>query len=225
MPTYSQGPKLLKGAIVAIDLSTPQQRQTTIVFQYNPEKVSRTLAIQSSGQTDEGPDRALRYKGPPSETFTLRAQLDATDALEHNDATARALGIYPQLFALEVLAYPASADVIDISKLANQGKVEVGSGYAAPLTLLVWGPQRVLPVLLTNVVVEETNFDPQLNPVQAEVTLTLRALTYADVDKKHKAYSLFLAYQKSKERQATQGVVGGEYARNLIGVDIRTRLG
>jgi hypothetical protein len=224
MRTASQGPKLLKGALVAVDPENPRQKQTTIVFQYNPETVSRTLAPQSGEQSDAGPERALRYKGPPSETFTLHAELDAADALERGDATARTLGIYPQLFALEVLTYPTSADVVDTGKLADQGKIEVGSAYAAPLILLVWGPQRVLPVLLTNVQVEETNFDPRLNPVQAKVTLTMRALTYADVDKRHKAYSLFLAYQKSKERQATQGVVGSEYARNLIGVDVRTRL-
>lgn len=41
MPTYSQGLRLLKGAIVAVDLAT--SRQTTIAFQYNPEQRSRTL--------------------------------------------------------------------------------------------------------------------------------------------------------------------------------------
>jgi hypothetical protein len=223
MPTYSQGPKLLKGAIVALDVSKPQQL-TTIPFQYNPERVSRTLALPADQQSGGPPVRALRYKGPPSESFTLEAHLDAADALERGDATARTLGIYPQLFALEVLAYPASNQVIDTSRLADKGEVEVGSGYAAPLTILVWGPQRVVPVLLTNIQVEETNFDTHLNPIQAKVTLSLRALTYADVDKSHKAYSLFMAYQKSKERQATQGVLGGENPRNVIGVDIRTRL-
>ncbi len=41
MPTTSHGPKLLKGTIVAIDLQTA--KQTAIVFQYNPKKLTRTI--------------------------------------------------------------------------------------------------------------------------------------------------------------------------------------
>jgi hypothetical protein len=46
MPTYSQGPRLLKSAIVAVDLAT--SRQTTIAFQYNPERLSRTLTAEQA---------------------------------------------------------------------------------------------------------------------------------------------------------------------------------
>ena len=47
MPTYSQGPRLLKGAIVAIDPAT--SGRSTIVFQYNPETVKRSLEPQLAG--------------------------------------------------------------------------------------------------------------------------------------------------------------------------------
>jgi hypothetical protein len=47
MPTYSQGPRLLKGAIVAIDPAT--SGRSTIVFQYNPETVKRSLEPQMAG--------------------------------------------------------------------------------------------------------------------------------------------------------------------------------
>ena len=51
----------------------------------------------------------------------------------------------------------------------------------APLTLFVWGPQRVLPVRLTELSVTEEAFDPQLNPIRAKVSLGLRVLTYNDL--------------------------------------------
>ena len=47
MTTYPSGPRLLKGAIVAIDLATDQR--SAIVFQYNPEMLSRSLQPQIVG--------------------------------------------------------------------------------------------------------------------------------------------------------------------------------
>ena len=47
MPTYSQGPRLLKGAIVAVDPAT--SGRSTIVFQYNQEAVKRSLEPQLAG--------------------------------------------------------------------------------------------------------------------------------------------------------------------------------
>jgi hypothetical protein len=217
-------PRLLKGAIVAIDLAT--SKQTTIAFQYNPETLSRTLTPQRPTKSEKEDQRAiaLRYSGAPQETFSsVEIHLDASDALESGDATAKNLGIYPQLCALEVLAYPSSQQVVENEKLLKQGKMEVASGYDAPLTLLVWGPQRVLPVQLTSMTITETIFDTQLNPVQATVKLEMHALTYSDLDPSHKGYSLFLAYQKSKERQARQGSTGGD-TRELLGVDVGARL-
>jgi hypothetical protein len=40
-------PRLLKGAIVAVDPET--SKQTTIAFQYNPETLKRTLQPQIAG--------------------------------------------------------------------------------------------------------------------------------------------------------------------------------
>jgi hypothetical protein len=215
-------PRLLKGAIVAVDLAT--SRQTTIAFQYNPETLSRTLT-QKKFEGVEGSQRAtaLRFGGAPEESFTLDVHLDASDALERGDATAKSLGVYPQLYALEVLVYPASQQVVDNDKLLRQGKMKVASGYDAPLTLLVWGAQRVVPVQLTSMTVTETVFDTQLNPIQTTVKLSMSALSYSNLDSSHKGYSLFLAYQKSKERQARQGSTGGN-TRELLGVDIGARL-
>ena len=47
MPTYPHGPRIFKGAIVAISETNPQPQ--TIAFLYNPETVKRSLQPQTSG--------------------------------------------------------------------------------------------------------------------------------------------------------------------------------
>ncbi len=207
MPTTSHGPKLQKGAIVAIDLQT--SKQTAIVFQYNPEKLTRTI---KPGQMEpSGAERqramALRYKGAPEETIDLDIAIDATDQLELGNATAGRLGIYPQLAALEMLLYPPTPEITDNDALSAKGYTEVASGYEAPFTLFVWGKQRVLPVILTGFTITEELFDGDLNPVQATVKLGMRALSYSDLNPQHKGYKLFLTYQKKKEVLAAGAVL------------------
>jgi hypothetical protein len=202
MPTTSHGPKLFKGAIIAVDLKTTQQ--TAIIFQYNPGKLTRTI---KPGQMEpSGAERqramALRYKGAPEETIDIDIEIDAADQLEAGEANAARLGIFPQLAALEMLLYPPTPEITDNDRLAQQGNTEVASGYDAPFTLFVWGPQRVLPIILTSFTITEEMFDANLNPVQASVKLSLRALSYSDLNPLHKGYDLFLTYQKKKEEMA-----------------------
>jgi hypothetical protein len=55
--------KLLKGVIVGIDLFNPLA--SVIVFQYNPEKLTRTLQEQGTGGEGDGFSKVLRLKGAP----------------------------------------------------------------------------------------------------------------------------------------------------------------
>lgn len=215
MPTTSHGPKLQKGALIAINLQSGTQ--TAIIFQYNPEKLTRTI---KPGQVEpSGAERqramALRYKGAPEETIDLDIAIDATDQLEAGNATVGSLGIYPQLAALEMLLYPATPQITNDDALAQKGYTEVASGYEAPFTLFVWGQQRVLPVMVTGFTISEEIFDANLNPVQATVKLGLRALSYSDLNPQHKGYKLFLTYQKKKEVLAA-----GAVASALPGVQV-----
>ena len=43
--------------------------------------------------------------------------------------------------------------------------------------LFVWGPGRIVPVRVTGLTITEKLYDPLLNPIHAEVQLTLRVLT------------------------------------------------
>jgi hypothetical protein len=202
MTTFPNSPRLLKGAIVSIDLPNP--RPNVIVFQYNPERLSRTLQAQAVGGDGGDRSEALRLKGAPVENINLEVEIDATDQLEKAEGTATSLGIYPQLSALETLIYPKSALVLANTALLAVGTIEV-LPPTSPFTLFIWGPKRALPVRLTNFSVTEEAYDPNLNPTRARVSLGLRVLSYNDLPVFHPGYSLFLAYQIVKEDLATIG--------------------
>jgi hypothetical protein len=203
MTTFPNSPRLLKGAIVGIDIFNPLA--SVILFQYNPDTLTRRLQVQMSG---EGGDRseALRLKGAPEETISLDIEIDATDQLEKAESNAVSMGIYPQLSALEMLIYPKSSVVIANTVLLAAGTIEV-IPPVAPLTLFIWGPKRVLPVRLTEFSITEEAHDVNLNPIRAKVSLGLRVLSYNDLSLTHPGYSIFMAHQVVKETMATIGSV------------------
>jgi hypothetical protein len=118
---------------------------------------------------------------------------------------AAAGGVTPTLAALEMLLYPKSAKVISDVILAQLGNIEI-IPPEAPLTLFVWGPQRVLPVRLTGFSITEEAYDPLLNPIRAKVDLSLYVLSYADLQVATAGYDLFLAHQIIKESMAVANI-------------------
>ena len=196
-------PRLLRGALVAVDATVPVPR--VIVFQYNPDTLTRTLA-QAGGAAGGERSEVLRLKGAPVETIRMDIEIDATDQLERRDATAREFGIYPQLSALETLLYPRSSTVIVNVALAAAGMIEIAPPEA-PMTLLVWGPKRVLPVRVTDFGITEEAHDVALNPVRARVSLSLRVLSYNDLLPGSTGFGLFLGHQLVKETMAALGSV------------------
>lgn len=204
MAAFPNSPRLMKGAIIGLDLFNPLA--SVVLFQYNPDTMRRTLEPQGGGGQG-GRSEALRLKGAPVETISLDVEIDATDRLERGETTAATLGIYPQLSALEMLVYPKSALVIANTVLALAGTIEV-IAPETPLTVLVWGPKRVLPVRLTSFTIEEEAFDAALNPIRAKVSLGLRVLSYNDLPVTHPGYALFLAHQVVKETMAVVSSVG-----------------
>lgn len=203
MTTFPGSPRLQKGAIIGLDPVNPLA--SVVVFQYNPETLSRTLNVQATGGKNKG--EALRLSGPPEETISLDLVLDAADQLEHAEFPATSMGIYPALASLEMLLYPKSALVIANEVLSTLGIIEVIQPEA-PLTLFVWGVKRVLPVRITQFGITEENFDPNLNPIHAKVKLTLRVLNYQDLGMLSAGGALFMAHQVVKEVMATIGSVG-----------------
>ena len=204
MTTFPHSPRLLKGAIVGVQLPNPVA--SVIVFQYNPHTLTRSLQAQTSGGEGGARSETLRLKGPPTETISLEVEVDAADQLEKGQQTAVSMGIYPQLSALEMLLYPKSTLVIANTVLMATGTIEV-IPPSGPFTLFIWGPKRVLPVRLTDFSITEEAHDAKLNPIRARVSLSLHVLSYNDLPLTHPGYHLFLAHQVVKESMAVVGSV------------------
>jgi hypothetical protein len=197
-------PRVISGAIVGIDPTDP--KPLVIIFQYNPDSLSRTLQPQMGA---DGGDKteALRLKGAPVETIKVDVELNAADQLDRDDPVARELGLYPVLSALEMLVYPRTQRIITNTQLLALGTIEI-LPPVAPLTVFVWGPKRALPVKLTEFSITEEAHDLKLNPIRAKVALGLRVLSYSDLPLSHPGYSLFLSHQVAKEAMARIGGSG-----------------
>jgi hypothetical protein len=117
------------------------------------------------------------------------------------------MGIYPQLSALEMLLYPKSAAVIVNTVLLAAGTIEIVPPDA-PLTLFVWGAKRVLPVRITGFTINEVQYDANLNPTVANLSVSMSVLSYHDFPVSHPGYHLFLAHQVVKETMAVVGSAG-----------------
>jgi hypothetical protein len=212
MSTFPGSPRILKGGLVLLNPDTFAVMPNGIIpLQYNPDSLSRTLKIKG---IEEGGDRseALRLTGPPVETFKLDAEIDATDMLEQPDQNPNAIqhGIFPQLAALETIAYPASTTLQNNFNLAQAGTLEIVP-VMAPLTLFVWSANRIVPVRITDLSITEEAFDPRLNPIRAKVSLGLRVLSIDDLSFNEKGGSLYMVYQQQKEALARM-YQGGSFA-------------
>jgi hypothetical protein len=215
MSSLSGFPRLIKGALVGLDPFNPLA--SVVVFQYNPDTMTRKLdARTTSGGDDPERSEVFRLWGAPKESITLSIEVDAADGLGGGDPLATVAGVYPTLSALEMLLYPKSALVVANAVLAQIGNIEI-IPPEAPMTLFVWGPQRVLPVRVQGLSITEEAYDPLLNPIRAKVDLTLQVLSYSDLKITNLGYGLFLAHQIAKEVLATSNVANG--AANL-GVSI-----
>ncbi|SFF76425.1 hypothetical protein SAMN05518801_101341 [Novosphingobium sp. CF614] len=196
-------PRLLKAGLVRVDGATGALIEV-VPLQYNPDTLSRTL--QPRGAGDGAPsEEATRLTGPPTETFTVEAELDATDALEAAGPTddVATVGLWPQLAILERMLYPGVEAMRAANAQAARGSIEVLPA-PEPLTVFVWGRSRVMPVRLTDMTITEEAFDTALNPIRAKVKVSMRVLNANDLGFSSWAASLYLAYQTRKEGLAAQ---------------------
>jgi hypothetical protein len=184
-------PRLVRGGIALVDIDTSSVLRVA-ALQYNPDTLTRTLQVQGAG--GDAPDHleALRLKAPPIETIKLDAEFDATDDTNPND------DVYAQLAAIESIVYPKTSDVLLNLAYADAGQLEI-LPVAAPLQVFVWSKQRVVPVRITDLSVTEEAFSPELVPLRAKVSLTMRVLNVYDLGFDNKGGALYLGYQLQKE--------------------------
>lgn len=193
-------PKLLRGAIISFKLPNPLPY--VVAFQYNPATLQRTLESRTAGGGDGAGEEAFRISGAPNETIKVEIELDGTDS----KATDRSGGVLAQLAALEMLIAPSTELVIANTILAQLGTIELIPPQA-PFTMFVFGRQRILPVRISEFSVSEDEFEPELAPIRAKVSLGLKVLTYSDLPVTHPGHHLYLAHQIAKEALARQGTI------------------
>jgi hypothetical protein len=197
--SHSKSPKFLKGAIVQFKTMPIVPIPNIILFQYNPESLSRTLtpyappegAGTATAPQGATPASSLAQPQEPTESFTVTLFLDASDALEVPEAHPVAVlsGVADRIAALEMLLYPQGDSLL--GSLAGSISVSIGAGGISasmskdafvkrpevPVTLFVWGPGRIVPVRLQTFTVEELQWNQLLYPTRAKVSVGMKVLT------------------------------------------------
>ena len=202
MTCFPGSPRIIKGALIGMDLFNPLA--SVVVFQYNPDTMTRRLEARTVSQEGERGE-AMRLTGAPKETITLSIEIDAADQLEQGNVLAVTMGVHPTLAALEMMLYPKVASLIANDILSAIGTIEV-IPLDGPMILFVWGPTRVLPVRLTSFSITEEAYDTLLNPIRAKVELSLTVLNYHDLSLLSPARALFLTHHIIKEVLATTNI-------------------
>jgi hypothetical protein len=189
-------PRLLKGALIEFSSRFISSVPNVIIFQFNPETITRKLEPWYSGGSDKaqqsGKEAANAQPHDPPETFDLTLQFDATDELDNPLTRGIALvsGVSRRIAALEMLLYP-QGDKEKLTGSAQQslaGKATLKSSTSSPVPrgkvpdlLFCWGPSRIVPVRLTSFSVEEQAYSPQLSPIRAKVTVGMKILQPRDM--------------------------------------------
>lgn len=194
-------PFFLKGALVEYGTDVLGPIPNIVVFQFNPEQISRTLNLPRENTESDEPDAARETEphqasSSPVETFSITAHFSAADDLGKGGAAAvipRLFGVGPQLAALEKMVYPKSGLIGELLGAAvdaigdalglgddEQAPEQPVPRVETPKILFIWGPARVLPVRIRSMSITEQKFDPLLNPVQAQVEIGLAIVNYPE---------------------------------------------
>lgn len=200
MTSFPGAPRTLTGGFVLMD-AAGRQVLRTVPFQYNPDSVARTLTPRGA-KVDSG-DRleGLRLIGPPIETIKIEIEIDAADRLDNpgDNKETVANGIAPELADLETMITPATDDLVAANQLARSGTLEI-MPMPAPMLVLALGPNRILPVRVTEFSITEEAFDTRLNPIRAKISLGLRVLSIDDLEFGSKGAELFMVAARRREK-------------------------
>jgi hypothetical protein len=198
-------PPLQQGALVVIAADGSKR---SLTLQYNPDTLRRTVEPNVVGGRAGSRSQAVRFAGAANETITLDCRFSAVDAVSPQTGVVQGDGIAPQLAALALLAYPSSTDVLQAQQQLDAGTIEVVPALADRL-LFVWGGTRVVPVALASATIVEELYDRDLTPILATVTLTLRTVSYSEVDETNPSFSEFISYQQRLESLAASAYTAG----------------
>ena len=111
--------------------------------------------------------------------------------LDEGKVLAELFGIGPQLAALEKMVLPSSKIAGLIGAAIDAVGDAIGGGgddppaqpiprEKYPRILFIWGLTRVLPVTIDSMSISELEYDSILNPLRAEVDITLSVISVDD---------------------------------------------
>ena len=178
-------PFLMRGAMIEYGSDFLGPLPNVVIFQFNPETLTRTIQIPA--RPTGGAARETTQAGEPSiEKITLKAQFSAADGRGTRDVLALTMGVGPRLAALEKMVNPASklnsltgaaidaiGDALGLGGGGGGDPRQTIPREAYPRILFLWGPFRVLPVVIESMTITELQYDFMLNPTQADVSIGL----------------------------------------------------
>jgi hypothetical protein len=171
---------VLKGALVEYSGDFLGPLPNVVVFQFNPETVTRTLMIpqRPTGAGSREPNQAGDL---PIERYDLTLQLNADDPFLA--PISKTVGLGPQLAALQKMvqvktaAFSLSAPIDAVATLVSAGSgsnaVQLVPRQIFPRLLFIWGLTRILPVVIESMSIVEKQYDALLNPTVADVTISM----------------------------------------------------
>jgi hypothetical protein len=194
--------KILRGAFVEYGLSA---LPLFVVFQFNPEKITRSrsasFSVPSSEQDEESSSgesyrwltmrefhkkhkdlielQKLQEASVQEESISFDIRLDATDSISEGDFIASQFGIAPQLATLEQMILPKGESLLGglVDKLLSD---KIGFSFTGtekpPIILFIWGRTRVMPVNITSMSIVEEEFSFDLAPTRATVSVSLEVI-------------------------------------------------
>lgn len=233
MPSNSPiGSKLLKGALIEFSNRFIIPVPNIILFQYNPESMTRKLEAWYAGSENDhnagGKEPVNAQPHDPPESFDVKLEFDAMDDLSNpvSQAMAVVTGVANRIAALEMLLYPQEESKGTTPSAAStvsgngngQSATQTSSSTpiprgSVPDLLFCWGPSRIVPVRLTSFSVEEQAYSALLVPIRAKVSVGMkiiqpRNLPCSKDQSSEIVKTAYNSYKKLKQQLAAANMVG-----------------
>jgi hypothetical protein len=197
----------LRGALIAYEPDGYPEKKRVIPFRFNPESLARQVSVetaqgqQGAGTAPPGESSSTEQSSDASEgatkhSFNVLIRLDFAERHQPAANLPAELGVAPEIAAIEDLMYPGESD----SEAASDGTEAVHARPRRPTVLFVWGRKRVYPVRITGMTITESVFNAELNPVRAEIDVSMEVLGAEDAAN-NTAVSTALSFTESKRKE------------------------
>jgi len=174
---------MLRGALV--DTALLSVPPLIVPFQFNPETIQRRRNIQLRdpaarvGREQQTPRNEGMGEAQSTlvdhETLSMDIRLDATEDLSQGSVIAGQFGVLPALSALEMMMIPRSQSVF-AGLLGLSADFGFGDRQSTPVLIFVWGRQRVYPVRLTELSINEEEYNANLCPTRVTCGVSMQVL-------------------------------------------------